>query len=93
VALELLMIGAYGSLNPGDSSYLDWKQGASEVGYTRCRRRLSGTLTKGQAKWMFEDGQFLAALYHALQLHPFASRFERRFAVGKQRTRLPRRSN
>jgi hypothetical protein len=66
VALELVMIGAYGSLNPSDPSYLDWKQGAGEVGYTRCRRRLSGTLTKGQAKRVFEDGQFLAALYQML---------------------------
>ncbi|HEY3836111.1 MAG TPA: hypothetical protein VGL72_06050 [Bryobacteraceae bacterium] len=66
VALELVMIGTYGSLNPNDQRYLDWKKGAGELGYSRCRHNLSGTLTKGQAKWMFEDNQFIATLYQML---------------------------
>jgi hypothetical protein len=65
-AFELVMIGAYGSLNSNDAKYMDWKSGAGELAFTRCRRRLSGILRKDQAKWMFEDNQFLAAIYQKL---------------------------
>jgi len=44
VALELLMIGAYGSLNPTDAKYIEWKMGLAELGFTRCRKHLLGTL-------------------------------------------------
>lgn len=66
VALELVMIGTYGTLSPHDQRYLEWKKGAGELSFTRCRRHLSGTLTKAQAKWIFEDTQFLATLYQVL---------------------------
>lgn len=65
-ALELVMIGTYGGINPSDKRYLDWKTGGGELGFTRCRRHLSGILKKGQAKWMFEDNQFLAVIYQEL---------------------------
>lgn len=66
VALELVMIGTYGSLNLDDQRYLDWKKGVGELSFTRCRRYLSRTLTKAQANWIFEDGQFLASFYKTL---------------------------
>jgi hypothetical protein len=66
VAFELVMIAAYGSLNPGDTRYLNWKIGSGELGFTRCRRHLSGVLRKEEAKWMFEDTQFPAPIYQNL---------------------------
>jgi hypothetical protein len=66
-ALELVMIGAYGTLYPSDQDYLQWKRGEAEVfGFTRCRKRLSGNLKKEQAKWMFEDGELLALTFRKL---------------------------
>lgn len=65
-ALELVMIGTYGSLNPSDKDYVAWKAGTSDLGFTRCRKRLLGRLRKEQAKWMFDDGELLAAAYQAL---------------------------
>jgi hypothetical protein len=62
-ALELMMIGTYGALNPGDKDYLAWKAGTGDLTFGRCRKRLLGTLTKRQAKWMFEEGGLLAKFY------------------------------
>lgn len=64
--LELIMIGAYGSLNPADADYLAWKAGTSELNFVRCRRRLKGTLRAGQTRWLFEDGNLLANVYQKL---------------------------
>lgn len=64
--LELVMIGTYGSLNPNNKDYIDWKAGKSDLSFGRCRKRLSGSLRKEQAKWMFEDGDLLAAAYQML---------------------------
>jgi hypothetical protein len=61
------MIGAYGSFNPSDRDYVAWKAGTSDLNFTRCRRRLFGTLRNEQAKWMFQDGQLLAAAYQFLR--------------------------
>jgi hypothetical protein len=66
VALELVLIGSYGSLNRADGKYVAWKEGVGELGFTRCRKTLSGILRKGQAKWMFADGEFLATTYQTL---------------------------
>ena len=64
-ALELVMIGTYGTLSNKD--YLPWKAGKSEIfGFTRCRKRLLGNLRKEQAKWMFEDGELLAFTFQKL---------------------------
>jgi hypothetical protein len=65
-ALELVTIGVYGSLNPLSQEYTDWRDGKSELGFTRCRRRLLGSLKKNQAKWMFEEEGLLAATYQTL---------------------------
>jgi hypothetical protein len=65
-AMELMMIGAYGSLNPADEDYVAWKTGTGELNFSRCRRHLSGSLRKEQAKWMFDKGGFLAAVYQVL---------------------------
>jgi hypothetical protein len=66
-ALELVMIGTYGTLYPSDKDYLQWKAGKSEIfGFTRCRKRLLGNLRKEQAKWMFEDGELLALTFQKL---------------------------
>jgi hypothetical protein len=65
-ALELLVIGLYGSLNPTDEDYLEWKQGTGDLNFVRCRRRLAANLRKDQAKWLFEDGAILALAYQAL---------------------------
>ncbi len=66
-ALELVMIGTYGTLYPSDKDYLQWKAGKSEIfGFTRCRKHLLGNLRKEQAKWMFEDGELLALTFQKL---------------------------
>jgi hypothetical protein len=63
-ALELVMIGTYGTLYPSDKDYLQWKGRKSEnFGFTRCRKRLLGNLKKERAKWMFEDGELLALTF------------------------------
>ncbi|CPF06304.1 hypothetical protein [Burkholderia pseudomallei] len=65
-ALELVMIGAYGSLFPMDRDYVAWKEGSGDLTFGRCRSRLLGNLRKEQAKWMFENGNMLAVTYQAL---------------------------
>jgi len=65
-ALELVMIGAYGNLNPDNEDYINWKTGKSDLSFGRCRKRLVGSLRKGQAKWMFEDASLLATTYQKL---------------------------
>jgi hypothetical protein len=66
-ALELVMIGTYGTLYPTDKAYLEWKRGNSEIfGFTWCRRRLLGNLNKEQAKWMFEHGGLLSLAFQKL---------------------------
>jgi len=65
-ALELLMIGVYGNLNPTDEDYLEWKQDTGDLSFVRCRRRLAANLRKEQARWMFEEGAILAVTYQAL---------------------------
>lgn len=66
-ALELVMIGVYGTSCPSDKDYLQWKSGKLEnFGFMRCRRRLLGSLKKEQAKWMFEDGEMLALTFQDL---------------------------
>ena len=65
-ALELTMIGAYGALNPTNRDYVSWKAGASDLNFTRCRRRLLSSLRKSNGKWMFEDDQLFAVAYQKL---------------------------
>lgn len=58
VALELVMIGAYGNLKPDDPDYIIWKTSGSELGFTRFRRRMHGMLRSDQCKWLLSDGEF-----------------------------------
>jgi hypothetical protein len=58
VALELVMIGAYGNLKSDDADYVLWKTSGSELGFTRFRKRMRGMLRGDQCKWLFADGEF-----------------------------------
>jgi hypothetical protein len=66
VALELVMIGAYGNLKPSDPDYVAWKTGASELGFTRCRRLLRGVLGSHPAKWILADNEFPATTFRQI---------------------------
>lgn len=65
-ALELVMIGAYGSRHPDAQDYVDWKAGSSELNFGRCRKRLFANLRSDEDKWMFDGGSFLATKYQLL---------------------------
>jgi hypothetical protein len=52
VALELVMIGAYGNLKQDDPDYVVWKTSGSELGFTRFRKRMHGMLRGDQCKWL-----------------------------------------
>jgi hypothetical protein len=58
VALELVMIGAYGNLKPADPDYVEWKTNGSELGFSRSRRRMFAMLRADQCKWLLADGEF-----------------------------------
>ena len=66
VALELVMIGAYGNLRPEDPDYLTWKNSGSELGFTRFRKRMHGILPSNQCKWLLADGEFPYKLFQEL---------------------------
>jgi hypothetical protein len=58
VALELVMIGVYGTLKPDDPDYIVWKTSGSELGFTRFRKRMHGMLRGDQCKWLLADECF-----------------------------------
>lgn len=58
VALEMVMIGAYGNLKPNDPDYILWQTSGSELGFTRFRRRMHSMLRSNQCKWLFADEEF-----------------------------------
>jgi hypothetical protein len=58
VALELVMIGAYGNLKPADPDYIEWKTSGSELGFTRVRKRMFAMLRADQCKWLLDDEEF-----------------------------------
>ena len=58
LALELVMIGAYGNLKPNDPDYTVWKNSGSELGFTRFRKRAHGMLRGDQGKWLLADEEF-----------------------------------
>jgi len=66
VALELVMIGAYGNLRPTDPKYVAWKTSGSELGFTRFRKKMCGMLRAGQAKWLLEDDGFPNQIFRQL---------------------------
>jgi hypothetical protein len=58
VALELVMIGAYGNLNPDDPKYVAWKTNGSELGFTSFRKKMHGMLRGDQCKWLLANEEF-----------------------------------
>jgi hypothetical protein len=66
VALELVMIGAYGNLKPNDPDYAAWKNGDSEWGFTRARKRMHGMLRGDQGKWVLAEGEFPDTFFRQL---------------------------
>jgi len=66
VALELVMIGAYGNLKPSDPDYVVWKASGSELGFTRFRRRMHRVLRNDQGKWLLADGEFPDKMFQQL---------------------------
>jgi len=66
VALELVMIGAYGNLKPDDSDYVVWKGSGSELGFTRFRKRMHGMLRSDQCKWLVADDEFVDKTFREL---------------------------
>jgi hypothetical protein len=66
VALELVMIGAYGNLKPDDPDYIVWKTSGSELGFTRFRRRMHGMLRNEQCKWLVADKEFPQRIFRDL---------------------------
>jgi hypothetical protein len=58
VALELVMIGAYGNLRPTDPAYVVWKTNGSELGFTSFRKKLHGMLRGDQCKWLLANEEF-----------------------------------
>jgi hypothetical protein len=58
VALELVMIGAYGNLRPADPAYVVWKTNGSELGFTSFRKKLHGMLLGKQCKWLLANEEF-----------------------------------
>ncbi len=58
VALELVMIGAFGNVKPHDPDYIAWKTSGSELGFTRLRKRMHGMLRGDQCKWLLANEEF-----------------------------------
>lgn len=61
-ALELVIIGTFGSVEPANADYLAWKAGTSQLGFTKCRRALSASLAFPNCRSLLGDGQLLAIL-------------------------------
>jgi len=66
VALELVMIGTYGNLQPKDADYVTWKTSGSELGFTRLRKRMHGMLTQEQCKWLLSDEELPSKTFRQL---------------------------
>lgn len=66
VALELVMIGAYGNLEPKDPDYVLWKTSGSEFGFTRARKRMHRILRTDRCKWLCANEEFPAKTFSQL---------------------------
>src|SRR5258708_7741841 len=66
VALELVMIGAYGNRKPDDPDYVLWKTSGSELGFTRFRKRMHGSLRNAEGKWLLAEKEFPAETFQKL---------------------------
>jgi hypothetical protein len=66
-ALELVMIGTFGSLRPTDAQYLRWKQGDDErIGFSYCRNQLLNIYKDTEIEWLFAKASFPATTYAKL---------------------------
>ena len=85
VALELVMIGAYGNLRPTDPAYVVWKTNGSELGFTSFRKKLHGMLRGDQCKWLLANEEFPDKTFRQLcNFSHSRPELKRRFAVAKQ---------
>lgn len=66
VALELVMIGAYGNLKPDDRGYVLWKGSDSEFGFRLFRKRMHAILRAEQCKWLVANGEFPDKVFRQL---------------------------
>lgn len=66
VALEQVIMGAFGNLWPTDSAYEKWRAGESELSFTRLCNRMGGRLNKVQCKWLFAKEELLQTTYREL---------------------------
>jgi hypothetical protein len=65
-ALELVIIGVYGNVDPTNVDYLGWKRGTSELDFSRARKRLL-EFVKGQpGGWLLQKGGFPARTFRDL---------------------------
>lgn len=62
-ALELVMIGAFGSLPQFSASFQAWQHGTAELGFTGCRKKIWKATGEN---WLFADGAFPAQVFKAL---------------------------
>jgi hypothetical protein len=94
VALELVMIGAYGNLKPDDPDYIVWKTRGSELGFTRFRKRLHGMLRSDQCKWLSRRRKVSRQdISPIMQFHALAPKLKRRCTMEKQRSCVCTRSS
>lgn len=64
-ALELVLITAYGRINPCDKFY-EWQEGKRELRYTDTRRELAKLLKGNSGAWILLDDQRISTLYARL---------------------------
>ena len=65
-ALEVVMIGAYGNIDPTRRRYLDWKNGVSELTFTPARRALLKLVKERPVGWLLEHDKLPARIFRDL---------------------------
>lgn len=65
-ALELVAVGAFGNLRPGDPVYLRRKAGSGDLAFPSCRKRLRGAAGEAPIAWFLKAGAWRERLYYDL---------------------------
>jgi hypothetical protein len=65
-ALELVIIGVYGNVDPSNEKYLGWKGGSSELGFTPARKSLLESLKGKPGSWLLEPDEFPTRMFRDL---------------------------
>lgn len=65
-ALELLMMGAIGNLNPDDKCYRDWAEGNKSASFNSCRDRLRHIHRNSDIEDLFSNKAFPTLIYNEL---------------------------